>query len=167
MKIAIISDTHDNLPNFKKAISFIKKQNIKVIIHCGDVTTPDTLKKGLEDFQGKIHLVWGNVDKDHFKEKKDYSKEFPRIKFWGEKGEINANSKKIAFSHCPKIAHKLAQEEYDLVFYGHTHKPWQEKEGDTELVNPGNLAGIFYKPTFAIYNTKNEKLELKILAKIE
>jgi predicted phosphodiesterase len=31
------------------------------------------------------------------------------------------------------------------------------------LVNPGNLAGMFYKATFAIYETKTDKLELKIL----
>ena len=35
MKIAIISDTHNNWPNFKKAIEWIKKEKIKLILHCG------------------------------------------------------------------------------------------------------------------------------------
>ena len=53
MKIAIISDTHDNLANFKKAISLIKKEKIKILIHCGDIFEPETIKEALKDFPGK------------------------------------------------------------------------------------------------------------------
>jgi hypothetical protein len=34
------------------------------------------------------------------------------------------------------------------------------------MVNPGELAGQFYKPTFAVYDTDTSLLELKILEKI-
>jgi predicted phosphodiesterase len=53
-----------------------------------------------------------------------------------------------------------------MVFYGHDHKPWEEMIGETRIVNPGNLANIFYAPTFAIFDTETGKLELKILSKI-
>ena len=52
---------------------------------------------------------------------------------------------------------------YDLVFYGHTHKPWAEKIGNCLLANPGELAGQRFKPTFAIYDIQKDKLQLKIL----
>ena len=43
MKIAIISDTHDNVATFKKAVDLIKKEKIKTIIHCGDIFKPEKL----------------------------------------------------------------------------------------------------------------------------
>ena len=52
---------------------------------------------------------------------------------------------------------------YDYVFYGHNHTPWEEKIGNTVVANPGTLAGMFQKATFAVLDTKNKKLELKIL----
>ena len=39
MKIAIVSDTHNNWANFKKAIRWIKKEKIQLILHCGDINS--------------------------------------------------------------------------------------------------------------------------------
>ena len=167
MKIAIISDTHDNLINFKKALSWIKKRKIKTIIHCGDVFKPSVLKRALENFSGKTHIVFGNTDKDYFSSLEDF-KSLPKVKIWTKAGEIETDKRKIAFCHLPESAKHLAgSQKYDIVFYGHSHKPWIEKIGKTKLVNPGNLAGIFYKATFAFYDTKTGKLELKILEKLK
>ena len=49
----------------------------------------------------------------------------------------------------------------DIIFYGHTHKPWIEDRGGTSIVNPGTLGGVFQKATFTFWG--NDKLELKIL----
>jgi len=38
-----------------------------------------------------------------------------------------------------------------------------ENSGDCIIANPGNLAGLIYKATFAILDAKTKKLELKIL----
>ena len=156
MRIAVISDSHDNLPNLKKTLDFIKKEKIKVIIHCGDISTPETLEEIAKNFKGKIHYVFGNADKGKFEEDK---KEF---------GEIKIAGKKIAFCHFPALAQKLADSQnYDIIFYGHTHKPWKQAISKTQLINPGNLAGLWYKATFAVYDPKTKKLELKILEKLK
>ncbi|MFH1192432.1 MAG: metallophosphoesterase family protein [bacterium] len=55
---------------------------------------------------------------------------------------------------------------YDYVFYGHTHKPWEEMVGECKLLNPGTLAGMFYRATFAVWDTVNNKFSLKILEKL-
>lgn len=164
MKIAIISDTHDNLANIEKTLSILKKESIQILLHCGDISALDTLKTIMQGFLGKVHIVLGNADEDTL-ELTNLKNKYPgRLKIWGNSGEIKTGGKKIAFNHFPEIAKDLASiKDYDLIFYGHTHKPWEERIGKTRLVNPGNLAGIFYGPTFAIYDTKNEKLELKIL----
>ncbi|MCD6094739.1 YfcE family phosphodiesterase [bacterium] len=163
MRITIISDTHDNIVNFKKAIGWIKRENIKTIIHCGDISLPGTLKEALQDFKGKIHLVFGNMDDKRLFEKE----EIKNAIFYGQVGEIEEDNKKIAFCHFPDKAKELALTgKYDLVFYGHTHKPWEQRINHCRLVNPGNLAGILYKATFAVYETQNDILELKILDEI-
>jgi len=168
MKIAVISDSHDNLPNLRKAVSFIENEGIEIILHCGDVCTSSTLKDALGNFKGKVYVVFGNVDGDHFKITEFTLKELSHIKILGESGELKIGGKKIAFCHLPEFARGLAStQKYDLVFYGHTHKPWEEKVYNTRLINPGNLAGLFYKATFAIYDTETDEVELKILEKLK
>jgi hypothetical protein len=181
MKIAILSDSHDNLTNFKKAISWIKKEKIKILIHCGDIFEPETIKEALKGFSGKAHFVLSNVDEDYFENlEKDYFKDFPNLKIWREFGEIEilkktttrpppshspkASGPLIAFCHSPKTAFKLAfSQKYDIIFYGHLHKPWEVRIKKTKLVNPGNIASLFFRASFAIYDTKSDKLKLKIL----
>jgi len=166
MKIAIISDSHDNLANLKKAIYQIKKEKIELLIHCGDIFEPETMKEALKDFSEKAHFVLSDVDEDYFKNlDENYFKDFPNLKIWRKFGEIEADKKKIAFCHSPKTAFKLAfSQKYYIVFYGHLHFPFEKTIGKIKLINSGNIAGLFFKPTFAIYNTKTDKLELKILS---
>ncbi len=175
MKIAIISDTHDNIPNLEKALFWFKKLDISLIIHCGDLCAPSILTEVLvPNFSGKIHLVCGNADDQELLSVK--VKELKNVKLHEELGEIKIGNKNIAFIHKPERVKKIASSgRYDLVFYGHTHQPWVEesklkiencKLKIVKLVNPGNLAGIFYKATFAIYDTETDKLELKILERL-
>lgn len=173
MKIAIISDSHDNIPNMEKALKFIRAQKIKIIIHCGDLAAPSILSKVMiPNFRGEIHLVHGNVGDPELLEK--VAKRYKGVEVYGAEGSVEIDGKHIAFTHFPQMVRKLAQTgKFDYVFYGHTHKPWiEELRADSRqpktvcLVNPGTLAGMFYKATFAILNTKNNKLELKILEKL-
>ena len=158
MKIAIVSDTHDNLANFNKIINWLNKEKIKIILHCGDICNQETIDEAVKNFKGEIKFVRGNGDYD--------------LHDVPEKMEVELGGKKIFFNHYPNIAKKVAESgKYDIVFYGHTHKPWLNRrsfsEGGEEkiclLVNPGEAAGQRFKPTFAIYDTENDKLELKIL----
>jgi hypothetical protein len=163
MKIAIVSDTHGNLANFKKAIGWIEKQNIKIILHCGDVGDLEFLKKSLANFSGRIFGVFGNMDYDNKILIAEYNK-ILNIKMEEKILETKIGAKKIAITHKPQDGKILAEsEKYDIVFYGHTHKPWEQKIGNCRFVNPGELAGQLYKPTFAVYDTKTDLLQLKIL----
>lgn len=166
MKIGIISDTHDNLSKFKKVVDYLEKENIPFIIHCGDIANPEILKKALEGFSGKCKAVLGNADNIYQFELKDYQDD-PRIEVFESTGQAELGGKRIAFTHYPWEAKKLAKSgKYDLVFYGHTHRPWQKKIGDCLVINPGNVAGIIFRPTFAVYDTEKEEIELKFLEKI-
>jgi len=152
MKIVVVSDTHNNWINFKKVIDWAKKEKIELILHCGDIQTQQIIDSAVKDFTGEIKFVKGNGD---------HGLNLPEII------ELKAGNKKIAFAHMPDLAKKTAQSNgFDLVFYGHTHRPWDEKVGNCHLINPGELAGHFYKPSFAVYDTTENKLELKILEQL-
>ena len=165
-KIAIISDSHDNLANIYKMLDYLKKEKIKIMIHCGDVCAPSVMKEIADKFDGEIHLVFGNVDGDQEK-MKELAEGLNNLTIYGQVGELDLDGKKIAWCHFPWQAERLAESsKYDLVFYGHDHKPWEKKIGKTVLRNPGTLAGLFAKATFAVYNTETDKAELILLEKI-
>jgi len=78
----------------------------------------------------------------------------------GETGKINVEGRKIAFTHHPEDAEKLAESgEYDVVFHGHTHKKREEKFGECILINPGEIMGRVGTPSYAIYDTTTKKIE--------
>lgn len=163
-KIAIISDTHDNIARIDQMLEKLKQKNIKTIIHCGDVCAPDVLKYLAEKFNNQIYLSLGNVDGDHKMMEKISNEQFKNIKLFEKFGEYNISNIKIAFTHYPNKAKKLAQnQKYNYVFYGHTHRPWEEQINNTKMINPGTLAGLFSKSTFAILDTKNKKTKLIVL----
>ncbi|MFH1325889.1 MAG: metallophosphoesterase [Candidatus Falkowbacteria bacterium] len=160
MKIAIISDTHDNIPNLEKALAWMKQNNIKQLICCGDVCNSETLKYLAESFKNKIHLVYGNMELYEQNEAKQYD----NINFLGRYGIVSINNKQIGICHEPWFVDKiLEQDKYDIIFYGHTHKPWDEMVKKIRMLNPGTLAGMFYKATFAVWDTENNNFELKVL----
>lgn len=162
MKLAIIADSHDSLPAIDEALRRLKDFGIETIVHCGDVAWPDTLDHLSKNFSGQMHLALGNNDYglgDYIEEKK-----YKNVICYGKTGEMIWQNLKIAFCHYPAPAKILAQSgKYDLVFYGHTHKPWAEKIKDCFLINPGTLSGVFAKPTFAVYDSQSKKLTLEIL----
>lgn len=165
MKIAIVSDTHGNTTNFQKIVGWLNKEGIKMILHCGDIGSPESLKESLANFRGEFQGVLGNMDED-WTSLSEYQNP-PKIKVEKEMLEKKVGVKRLAVIHRPESARKLAESgKYDLVFYGHTHQPWEEKVGNCRMINPGEAAGQFYKPTFAVYDADSEKLELKILEKI-
>lgn len=152
MKIGVVSDSHNNWANLEKILNWLNKEGIQQVLHCGDISSQETIDLANKTFKGKIDFVKGNADFDL------------DIK---DRMELELGRKKIAFAHFPEIAKKLAQSgKYDIVFYGHTHRAWDEKIGNCHMINPGEVAGQFYKPTFAIYDTDSSSLELKILEKL-
>src|SRR5438105_8008836 len=61
MKIAIISDTHNNYPAVEAAIEIMRQRKITHVIHCGDICDSETVWL----FQGlSTHFVFGNCDHD-------------------------------------------------------------------------------------------------------
>jgi putative phosphoesterase len=160
MFIAIISDIHNNKVNLKTVLGYCTAQKIQTIICCGDLASDETLDFMNDNFNGKIHYTFGNADTSALYDIEP-TKEYKNTFLYKNFGETEIDNKKISFVHYPDAAKKLCETgKYDFVFYGHTHKPWVEKIDSCTMLNPGNVAGEIYLPTFAVWNTESDKFEL-------
>ena len=163
MYIAIISDIHDNVTNLTKCLDWCRQNKIDRLICCGDVTNSTTLRFLTYNFLGPIHLVRGNVNLYD----EDRIAQYKNIINYGRIGRFELAGKTIGICHEPYLVEYVLKQGFcDVVFYGHTHDPWEEKRGRTLVVNPGTLGGVLQRATFATWDIKADKLELKILDKI-
>lgn len=162
MLIAIISDIHDNLKNLNTFLSWCHNQKIDKIICGGDVCNLDTLEILSTKFSGEIFLVEGNGETFSYKEITNLH----NIKYLGLRQIFTVDNLKIGLAHKSKEIENLINmggPDTDFIFYGHSHKPWLERRGKTIIANPGNIAGIFFAPSFAVLNTDTKNIELKLL----
>ena len=150
MKIAILSDSHDYIPNLTAAVVYCNAYSINLLIHCGDLISPFMLPE-LARFGGAIHLIYGNNVGDQHLISQECGTRFPGINHHGVMGVVEAGGKKIAFHHYPQVARGLAaQGLFDVVCCGHNHIYRVEKIGSSLLVNPGELLGKDGQPCFAV-----------------
>lgn len=158
--MAVISDIHDNLINLEKCLNWCEGKKIEHLICCGDITNSETLKFLSRKFGGKIYLVSGNIEIYGADEVRKYK----NIIYLGKSGKISLGGKAIGVCHEPYQADKLlAEDNFDIIFFGHTHEPWISERSGAKLVNVGTLGGVFQKATFAVWDTKEDEPELKIL----
>jgi len=160
MLVAIISDIHNNITNLKKVLDYCAREKVKKIICCGDLASMETLDFLNDNFPGEIYYCFGNMDDEHLRNY-EILQNYKNTKIYKNFGEAEIGDKKIAFVHYPEAACELCRsEKYDFVFYGHTHKPWIEKINNCTMLNPGNVAGEIYPPTFAVWDISSNKFEL-------
>jgi uncharacterized protein len=162
MLIAIMSDSHDNLDNLRKALKVIEERNCQVIIHAGDFVSPFTWRV-LGQFKGEIYGVFGNNDGDRVMLKKFYE---DRIKV--QPIEVKVENTRIAVMHEPAFIEELAKSNsFDIIVYGHTHQLDNKKISNTLVINPGELCGWLYNdPTFMILDTSKLNVEIIHLKEI-
>jgi putative phosphoesterase len=160
MQIAITSDIHNNEVNLEKVLRYCAEQKIITLICCGDLASKEVLDLMNDNFAGVIYYTFGNADYTELREL-DSMEKYRNTFLFKSFGEMEMDKKEIAFVHFPREAKKLAETgKYAFVFHGHTHKPWEEMIGNCKILNPGNVAGEIYPPTFAIWNTENDNFKL-------
>lgn len=166
MKILIISDSHDNVANLEKVFAWAKDNGIEALIHAGDVCAPSVLGKVIASgFSGPIHLIFGNVGDPVLL--KQVAEKFPRVQYYGEKGQFELDGKKIILVHeLDKMTPFLESKLGDVIIYGHTHKAEVKTEDGVLIINPGTIGGLFAVPTFAVFDTETGQAEVKELSSV-
>jgi hypothetical protein len=163
MRIAVISDIHDNLWNLAAAIGYLSA-SAEVLVCCGDLCSPFVMDL-LAGFPGRVDIVFGNNDADLFRITRKSS---DRVRVHGEFFETELDGKKIAVNHFDYLARPVAASGlYDIVCYGHNHNFSVARVGRTLAINPGPIMGARFPggkweevlPTFAILDTQTGKVE--------
>ncbi|MGB2842358.1 MAG: metallophosphoesterase family protein [Halobacteriota archaeon] len=159
MEVVVLSDTHAkdlaDLP--ERILEDLRKAEL--IIHAGDYTSKNLLDQLRE--LGDLKGVHGNMDCDEIK------RGLP------DKDIFEISGFKIGVTHpseggspvgLKSRAESKLGEDLDLIIYGHSHKPVNEKESNTIYFNPGSATGAFparYK-TYGILRIEDE-IEVEIV----
>lgn len=157
MKIGIISDSHDNIENIKKAVKVFQERNVEFVIHAGDFINPGAVRA----FDGiKLIGIFGNNDGEKIGLLKAFEDIGGELK--GDLYDAEHDNLKIAVYHgtVPQLKDSLVEcGKYDVVICGHTHITVNEKRGKTLVINPGTCHGFGGKATLVIFDTQTKKPE--------
>ena len=150
--IGVISDTHvshkiSEIP--QKVIDDFKRRSVDYVFHLGDFTSYQAYEELLTTFRPE-HLIaiHGNMDID-----KRLTKELPG------KIEMEILGHKILMVHgmggpdriIDRLIKKLnlLSSKYDIVIFGHTHRPLNETRNDILFFNPGTTTKNYKDPNFS------------------
>lgn len=170
MKIAILSDIHDNVWKLQKALDWITapENAIEAMVICGDLCAPFIIGIIQRRFSYPIHLVFGNNDGDTFRithladQQVSIHGELAELTYFegnlyaGIEEDPDRQGLRLAANHYHDIAEGLIQSgRYNVVLYGHNHKHRiayydrasrkyvDRPSGDTILsINPGAIMGF-------------------------
>jgi putative phosphoesterase len=159
--IGVMSDSHDNVTMVRKAVALFKDAGCDLVLHAGDVVAPFTARE-LAELGCPVKAVFGNCDG----EKQGLEMALEKI------GEIKEAP--LIFSHGGRqillvhyhfsVATYTASGKYDVIIFGHTHKPAVQKEGKTLLVNPGETGGwLTGKCTVSLLDPERLEAEIVVL----
>jgi len=152
VKIAILSDSHDNIWNLAKALSAVNGAGCDAMLHCGDLVAPFIIAQLAQAFDGPIHCIEGNNDGDG-RLQHQVAAGFSQVSLHGPYAELEVSSRRVALIHYPEPARRIAQcGFFDLVCYGHDHQAHEEQVGECILVNPGEVMGRFGAPSWGLYD---------------
>jgi hypothetical protein len=158
--IGVMSDSHDNVTQVRKAVTLFKDAGCDLVLHAGDVVAPFAARE-LEALGCPVKAVFGNCDGEK------QGLEMALKKF----GEIQ--DAPLLFTHGGRlvllvhyhfsVATYASSGKYDVIIFGHTHKPDIRRAGKTLLLNPGEAGGwLTGKSTVALLNP--DTLEAEIVA---
>jgi uncharacterized protein len=157
MKIAVLSDIHDNIWQLEKLLNSLEAD---ALICCGDFCAPFTLAQIAENFGGAVHVVFGNNDGDPLLLGRVAGR-FRHVTIHGHFAEMEMGGRSVAVTHYPEIGRALARGgTYDLVCCGHSHEQVLEHGGRTLLLNPGEVMGRLGPSTYALYDTEAGQAEI-------
>ncbi|MDH5407004.1 MAG: metallophosphatase family protein [Gammaproteobacteria bacterium] len=166
MKICIVSDSHDNRFLLAAAVEDAKAKGAELVLHCGDVVAPTTLKI-LNPIGLPVHVIHGNNTGDLYSMGKLGHDDSSVIQYYGQDAGIELHKKKIFLVHYPHYARAMcATGDWDLVCCGHDHRAEiashaNMRGGETWLVNPGTVGGIGRDPTYVFGDLETMSFQIE------
>ena len=162
MKIAIISDIHENFHNLIQAFKKIEQEKCEQIIFLGDFMN-NGIAKIVASSKIPVFAIWGNNDGDKAAITKTALNRNSNLTISdGIYDFVEFGGKKLFLTHYPDLAKPMAKSgEYNAVFYGHNHLKSKELIGECLMLNPGEIsAHKTGEATLAIYDTGNNDADI-------
>jgi putative phosphoesterase len=156
--IGVMSDSHDNVTLVRRAVALFKDAGCDLVLHAGDVVAPFAARE-LAALGCPVKAVFGNCDG----EKDGLRKTFEEL---GEIGEaplvFSYQERRFLLCHYHFAVDSYASsKQYDIIVFGHTHKPESRKSGTTLLLNPGETGGwLTGKSTVALLDPEKREAEI-------
>jgi len=136
--IGILSDSHDNREALRAAVEILNRSGCDLVIHAGDIVAPFAAGE-LAALSCPVKAVFGNCDGERAGLAVLIS-EFGIIQ--KEPFPFRFQNREFLLTHTQFSNRKyLAADCYDVLIFGHTHKPEIRKAGRTLVINPGELGG--------------------------
>lgn len=132
MRIAVFSDSHDNLDALNRALDMLRDPRPDLLLHLGDIVSPFAARL-LAKAGVPVQAVFGNNDgeKAGLKGILDIL-EPPR--------PLLLEGRRLLLCHDPLFS-KKDERENDFILHGHTHQVRDEPHGGCRVLNPGELCG--------------------------
>ena len=146
MKIGVLSDIHDNIPNLKRAFALFKKEKVERVVFCGDLSAPFTISY-FKELGLPVWAVFGNNEGDRLgilQQIDRYHLNFQYAPKQGLMWKLNWAGKQIGVYHGHQIEilqTLVDSNRFNLLLTGHTHNPHIKTVGQTLWVNPGSVCG--------------------------
>ena len=155
MKIIMMADSHDNLPQLHKAVEWCNNEKVDHVLHAGDLVSP-FVNKALKNLNMPMTIVFGNNDG----ERKGLSSTF-KDRIFTPPHIVNLDNRKIAMLHEPDPMEDLQKNErVDLILYGHLHEI-DIRKGTPHIVSPGELGGwLTERSTMAVWDTESDAISI-------
>ena len=141
MILGVVSDTHNRLSNIEKIIDIFNSNKVDFVIHTGDITKAETLRK-FSNLNCSLIGVYGNNDLLELglnKTSEECGFDFREPPFI-----TSICKKKIAIFHEPETIAETIENDpsIDLVLHGHTHRYTNQEINGVKIFNPGECAGM-------------------------
>lgn len=167
MKIAILSDIHENYHNLVLFCKKVKEIKVDQVICLGDFCNKG-MAKILASTKIPTFAVWGNNDAQKM-EISHLTESYLNFKTSLTDNTFDffeLDGRKFFLTHWPNLVDSMAKSgDFDAVFYGHTHRFQNEKFKNCLVLNPGEISShVSGKCTFAIYDTEKNEAEIVELA---
>jgi putative phosphoesterase len=157
LKAGILSDTHDQKGWAEEALALFLREGVGVILHLGDVCRPDTIL-AFRDCGIPLIGVFGNNDSD-----KDGLQAISGNAFHPGPHMPEIGGRHVLMAHAfNELQAEIGEGgKYDLILFGHTHRPLEMKMGRALILNPGEGCGFLSgKPTCAVVDLATMKASI-------